>query len=105
MPNELIRADAPPLLRQIREAQRRYAEAIQQLTEATEHYEQTIGDEKAFRELVPDECQRVLIIQRAIQDCAYWDAEMNAAEIRLARLARATLMFHMEGELEDYARR
>jgi len=30
---------------------------------------------------------------------------MSAAEIRLARLARVALMFHMEGELEDYARR
>ncbi len=91
--NAMIRADAPPLAKQLGEARTRYAEAIQQLMEATEYYQHTIREDEAFCESVPDENERALMIQRAIQDCAYWDAEMMAAEIRLARLG---LTFHMD---------
>ena len=96
MLNHVIRSDAPSLAHQISEARTRYAEAIQQLMEATEYYEQTIGEDDDFCESVPDESERALVIQRAIEDCAYWDAEMTASEIRLARLGRVALAFHME---------
>jgi len=94
--NHVIRSGAPPLAHQIGEARTRYAEAIQQLMEATEYYQQTIGQDDDFCESVPDESERALLIQQAIQDCAYWDAEMTASEIRLARLGRVALTFHME---------
>jgi len=96
MATELIRNDAPPLSQQLGEARARYAEAIRKLMEATAYYEQTMPEADEFCELVPDECQRALILQRAIQDCAYWDAESSAAEIRLARLGRIALRFHMD---------
>src|SRR6266508_6446987 len=98
LPNELVRSDAPPLSQQLGEARARYAEAIRQIMEATAYNEQSIREPDEFRELVPDESQRALILQRAIQDCAYWDAEMSAAEIRLARLGRVAIAFHKDDE-------
>jgi len=91
--NELPRPYAPPLSRQIREARARYAEALQQLSEATSFYERNIPKGDELLDLIPDECKRALTIQKAIEDCAHWDAEVSATEIRLARLGRIALQF------------
>ena len=96
--SELSRPDTSPLPRQIDEARARYAEALQQLSEATAFYERTIPQGDELRDRIPDEGQRALTIQKAIQDCAYWDAEASAAEIRLARLGRIALKFGRIGE-------
>jgi hypothetical protein len=91
--NELSRPEVSTLPRQIDEARARYAEALEQLNEATCFYERTVPKGDDLRDLFPDECERALAIQKAIQDCAYWDAEASAAEIRLARLGRIALKF------------
>ena len=91
--SELPRPYVPSLSLQIVEARARYAEALQQLNEATSFYERNIPQGEELRDLIPDECQRALTIQKAIQDCAYWDAEVSAAEGRLARLGRIALQF------------
>ena len=64
------------------EARARYAESLRQFAEANRFYEQILREADELRELVPDEMQRALITQRAIQDAAYWDAETSAAELR-----------------------
>ena len=97
--NESSRPDASPLPQQVGEARARYAEALQQLSDATCFYERTIPKGDELRNLIPDECQRALTIQKAIRDCAYWDAEASAAEIRLARLGRIALTFGRVEEL------
>ena len=97
--NESTRPDAFPLSQQISDARARYAEALQQLSDATCFYERTIPKGDELRNLIPDEGQRALTIQKAIQDCAYWDAEASAAEIRLARLGRIALTFGRAEEL------
>ena len=91
--NELSRPEVFSLPRQVDEARARYAEALQQLNEATCFYERTVPKGDQLRNLFPDERERALTIQKAIQDCACWDAEASAAEIRLARLARIALKF------------
>ncbi|SRR6266545_4444748 len=99
------RFDAPILSEQLRAARAGYAEAMQQLIQATQYFEQFTHEAGEFRELVPDEAQRALIVGRALQDCAYWDAETSAGEIRLARLGRIALTFHMDGERQDSGQR
>jgi hypothetical protein len=96
--HQVVAGSAPPLPQQIREARAHYADSLRQLAEATRFYEQTLREADELRELVPDETQRAFIMQRAIQDSAYWDAEASAAEIRLARLGRFALTLHMDGE-------
>ena len=91
--NQVSRPEVSSLPRQIDEARARYAEALQQLNEATCFYERTVPKGDQLRALFPDERERALTIQKAIQDCAYWDAEASAAEIRLARLGRIALKF------------
>jgi len=87
---------APTLAQQIREARARYAEALQRLEEATRFYQQFTLEADDFRKLVSDESQRAHIVRRGIESCAHWDAETSAAEIRLARLGRIAIVFHMD---------
>ena len=96
--DQIARRAAPPLSAQISQARARYAEALDQLNEATAFYERNIPQGDGLRDLIPDERERALTVRKAIEDCAYWDAEVSAAEIRLARLARIALKFSSVGE-------
>ncbi len=95
------RFNAPVLAEQLSAARVRYADAMQHLIDATQYFDQFTHEAAQFRELVPDEAQRALIVGRALQDCAYWDAETSAGDIRLARLGRIALAFHMDGDRQE----
>ena len=97
------RFNAPALAEQLGAARVRYAEAMEHLIEATRYFDQFTDEAEEFRELVPDDKQRALIVGRALQDCAYWDAETSAGEIRLARLGRIALAFHIDKERQEFA--
>ena len=90
--------DSSALVGQLTSARTRYAEAIRNLNEADRYYARFTHEAADFRELVPDEEQRALIVRAAFQDCAYWDAETNAAECRLASLGRCALALRMDDE-------
>ena len=98
MPDELLRAGTTSLAQQLAGARARYAEALDELVQAAAYWNQLVEEASEFEEIVPDDGQRALIIQKATETLAYWDAEMNAAEVRLARLGRIAVMLHMFDE-------
>jgi len=88
---------APSLRRQIDEARAQYLHAFRRLTESAACYKNVLARSEQVRRLFPD-APRSRLAEAAIQNCAYWDAEASAAEIRLARLGRIAVAFDETGE-------
>ena len=95
------RFDAPGLSEQLAAARANYAAAMRHFTAATEYHEQFTREAREFRELLPDDNQRAIIAQRAIDDCAYWDAETSAAEVRLTRIGRFALALRLNAQPDE----
>jgi hypothetical protein len=83
---------APSLTAQIDEARAQYQHAYARLTEAAAFYKEILKQNERLRRVLPG-AHGSRLAEGAIQDCAYWDAEASAAEIRLARLARIAVAF------------
>jgi hypothetical protein len=88
---------APSLRRQIADAQEQYAYAYERLTKAAAFYKNILAESEQVRRLFPD-AARSCLAEAAIQNCAYWDAEASAAEIRLARIGRIAVAFDVVEE-------
>lgn len=88
---------APSLRRQISDAQEQYAYAYERLTKAVAFYKHILAESEQIRRLFPD-TPRSCLAEAAIQNCAYWDAEASAAEIRLARIGRIAVAFDVVEE-------
>jgi hypothetical protein len=88
---------APSLRRQIADAQEQYAYSYDRLTKAAAFYKNVLTESEQIRRLFPD-APRSGLAEAAIQNCAYWDAEASAAEIRLARIGRIAVAFDVVEE-------
>lgn len=88
---------APSLRCQIADAQEKYAYAYERLTKAAAFYKNILAESEQIQRLFPD-APRSYLAEAAIQNCAYWDAEASAAEIRLARIGRIAVAFDVVEE-------